>query len=429
MNAEGSVVLSENGRVVADIVLPDAPLYAERFAAEELKYHLEKALGATVEVHAESNSVSSCRRGHIYLGHTRAAEKVGLLAKPLGLEERLLRTVGNDLYLLGNDSRIPQVHFNNFKKARSTGTLYAVYDFLENEMGVRWLWPGKTGEVIPKRSTVRLGGIDRRGVEPLEVRGYYFSGIKEPIGFAKAENAEKFVREQTKFLLRQRMGCRYEFYEGHVFTKWWEKYGNDHPEYFNLLPNGKRMPLRSPSIVTMCVSEPGVWRQKVAEWIAGWKAGAENHARYPHYPFVNCCENDSVGLCTCARCRAWDGPDPRFEASDYWSGRLNEVFEEKYINSKEKMALGLSVGGRWVLPRSPVDDSKAASLADRYVRFYNEIAKLAKKECSEAKAMGYAYANYIEPPLKTRVGEDTVIIFVPRSYFPYDQEESRAFRE
>ena len=33
-----------------------------------------------------------------------------------------------------------------------------------------------------------------------------------------------------------------------------------------------------------------------------------------------------------------------------------------------------------------------------------------------AKAIGYAYVNYIDPPLKTRVGPDTVIIFVPRSY-------------
>ena len=426
---EGFAVLAENGRVVADIVLPDNPLYAERFAAEELKHHLEKALGATVEVLAESNGVSSCRTSHIYLGHTRAAEKAGLLAKPLKSEERLLRTVGNDLYLLGNDSRIPQVHFNNFLKARSTGTLYAVYDFLENEMGVRWLWPGKTGEVIPKRATVRLGGIDRRGVEPLEVRGTYPWVVRfnEPVGFARAENDRKIVREETKFYLRHRFGRRSEFYEGHSFEKWWDKYGKDHPEYFNLLPNGSRMPVKAPSMVSMCVSEPGVWRQKVDDWYKEWKTYEGTYSLYPHYPFVNCCENDTVALCTCARCRAWDGPDPRFEKSDYWSGRMAADFDEKYVGKKNPP--GLSAGARWMLSRKPADASQAASLSDRYVRFYNEVAAVAKTVHPEAKALGYAYVNYIEPPLKTRVGEDTVIIYVQRSFFPYDQEESEVFRQ
>ena len=67
--------------------------------------------------------------------------------------------------------------------------------------------------------------------------------------------------------------------------------------------------------------------------------------------------------------------------------------------------------------------------SDRYVRFYNNVAAEAKQYNPEAKAIGYAYVNYIEPPLKTRVGPDTVIIFVPRSYFPYDGEESATFRK
>ena len=105
-------------------------------------------------------------------------------------------------------------------------------------------------------------------------------------------------------------------------------------------------------------------------------------------------------------------------------------FDEKWLGRKFTPDIGLSAGGRWVLPRTPWSDGeRAASLSDRYVRFYNEVAALAKQHTPEAKAIGYAYANYIDPPLKTRVGADTVIIFVPRSYFPYDDEESANFRK
>ena len=42
-----------------------------------------------------------------------------------------------------------------------TGTLLAVYNFLDCQMGVRWLWPGKLGEVVPKVSTIRIGNLDQ----------------------------------------------------------------------------------------------------------------------------------------------------------------------------------------------------------------------------------------------------------------------------
>ena len=185
------------------------------------------------------------------------------------------------------------------------------------------------------------------------------------------------------------------------------------------------MPHRAPELCTICVSEPGVWKQRVEEWRKWWdRASKQRHAPYP---WVNCCENDSAALCTCARCRSWDGPDPRFAKSPYWNGSMAKDFDEKWMG-KKFAGVGISAGGRWVLSRTPWNDEFAASLSDRYVRFYNEVAALAKQYNPEAKAIGYAYANYIDPPLKTRVGADTVIIFVPRSYFPYDAEESANFR-
>ena len=417
------VVLFENGAFAADVVLPANPGGVEKLAAEELVHHLEKAFGAKVEVTEEPQFVPGRHPYHLFLGATAAARAAGLPVGRLADEERILKSVGNGLYLLGGDADTDYGAARNVKSVAARGTLYAVYDFLENELGVRWLWPGDAGEVVPRHRNLRIGPIDRGGTEPLEVRTYYMGLGKEKVGFVREENAKRFFEAQNLFLLRQRLGKRRDFNSGHSFSQWWNRFGTAHPEYFNLLPNGKRIPHRAPQLVSMCVSEPGVWKTRVEEWRGWWKKASAS--RHPPYPWVNCCENDTPGMCTCAKCRAWDGPDPRFALNEYWNGSMAGDFE-KYMGVK--LTCGMSAGGRWVITPVPPRDDLAASLSDRYVRFYNEVAAEAKRYEPEAKAIGYAYANYLDPPLRTRVGPDTVIIFVPRSYFPYDREESETFR-
>ena len=421
------VVIFENGVYKADIVLPTSPNGVERFAAEELKYHFRKAFGKEPEVIGENLLKTKGHSFHVYIGATKAAIEAELPVGKLNDEECVVKTSGDGLYLLGGDADTTYDEVMELGSVAMRGTLYAVYDFLENEMGVKWLWPGEIGVVVPKRTELKIGEINRSGQEPLESRGFIIRRNKEKIGFLKDENAQKFFQEQNKFLVRQRHGKRRAFKAGHSFGNWWQKYHKDHPEYFNLLPNGKRIPQRSPRLCTICVSEPGVRLQRVKEWREWWTKASK--LRHPFLPWVNCCENDAAALCVCERCRSWDGPDPRFEKSPYWNGSLAKDFDEKYMGRKFHVEMGLSNGSRWgSYPTLPTAEF-AASLSDRYVRFYNEVAAEAKKYNPEAKAIGYAYANYIEPPMKTRVGRDTIIIFVPRSYFPYDKEESTEFRK
>ena len=422
-----SVTIFEDGLYHADVVVPEKIGGVEKYAVEELVYHFSKAFGKKPEVVGEDGYDPARYPFHIYIGATKAASANGLPVGKLADEEHCIKTVGNGLYLLGGDADTTYDEVKNVWGVAMRGTLYAVYDFLENEMGVKWLWPGPTGEVVPRRRSLQLGGISRRGREPMELR-YYFNFLcnyKIKVGFSSEETAKAFFDEQQKLLLRQRHGLRRDFKSGHSFSHWWKKYGKSHPEYFNLLPNGMRMPHRSPELCTMCVSEPGVCRQRVEEWREWWSKASL--MRHPPHPWVNCCESDAAGLCTCERCRSWDGPDPRFAKNRYWNGSMATDFDEKWLG--KKFTFGLSAGGRWTITKEPPSDEFAASLSDRYVHFYNNVAAEAKKYNPEAKAIGYAYVNYIEPPLKTRVGPDTVIIFVPRSYFPYDEEESANFRK
>jgi hypothetical protein len=36
------------------------------------------------------------------------------------------------------------------------GTSFAVYRFLDRWLGIRWLWPGENGEVVPKASSLLI---------------------------------------------------------------------------------------------------------------------------------------------------------------------------------------------------------------------------------------------------------------------------------
>jgi hypothetical protein len=430
--ASVAFVVAEDGVPQADIVVPSKLSGAVQYAAEELKYHLDKAFGADFEIVGEDKFDSAARPYHFYLGATAAAAKAGLPGRELKPDERMLRTSGNGFFLLGDDSNIGYNSIPYTWTVRSLGTLYAVYDFLETNLEVKWIWPGPTGEVIPKRRSMALKAIDRSGIEPLDER--YFHGTASwggKYGFSSLEALDAFYAAQSKFLVRHRHGRRVKSKSGHAFADWWERFGETHPEYFNLLPDGTRRPFHHPSLVTMCCSEPGVWKQKVADWLEWWQKTGKPQW---YVPWVNCCENDSAGLCMCPNCRAWDPPDPRFEQCPYWKGG----FTREYMDSLWKQsgpnhgewALSWIVGdNRWDIPEHDSNLKPTAPLSDRYARFYNHIQEEVCKHNSEARVIGYAYENYVEAPQMTKVDPRVIIEYVPRSYMPYDKTESAFFRK
>ena len=424
-------LVAQGGVPKADIVIPAKPLDAVLYAADELKYHLDKAFGADFRIVSEDACADGGMPYHFFLGDTKAAKAAGILGRDLKPDERYLKHEGNGLYLVGRDSNISRSAIPNTQTFRSLGTLYAVYDFLETELKVMWIWPGETGEVIPKRSSLAVHGLERGGIEPLDERYFWGTTGGELIGFSNRQAYDRFFAAQTKFLVRHRLGRRLNTITGHSFGDWWKRFGKEHPEYFNLLPDGTRRPLHLQTLVTMCCSEPGVWKQKAADWNEWWqKTGKVGGFE----PWVSCCENDSAGLCTCAKCRAWDPPDPRFGQHPYWKGGLTREFldslwKEKGPNHGE-WALSWFVGdNRWDIPEHDSNVKPVAPLSDRYANFYNHIQAEAVKYEPRARVVGYAYENYVEAPQMTKVDPRVIIEYVPRSYLPYDKTESEFFRK
>ena len=427
-------LVATDGVPKADIVIPENPKDAVRYAAEELKHHLDKAFDASFKIVTEDAIGESGMTYHFFLGDTKAAASAGIPSRELKMDERCLRHKGCGLYLIGRDTNTGRADITNVQTVKSLGTLYAVYDFLETELGVMWIWPGETGEVIPNRSSLAVSTLDRGGVEPLDQRYFYvtYGGERgKKIGFSNLQAFNRFFEAQSKFVLRHRHGRRINTMSGHSFENWWERFGKDHPEYFNLLPYGERRPFHLPLNVTMCCAEPGVWRQKAADWIAWWR---ETGKKGGYEPWVNCCENDSAGLCTCEKCRAWDPPDPRFRQHPYWNGSLTREFLDSLWKepgpNHGDWALSWMVGdNRWDIPEHDANLKPVAPLSDRYANFYNHIqAEIVQYE-PKARVIGYAYENYVEAPQKTMIDPRVIIEYVPRSYLPYDKTESEFFRK
>ncbi len=375
-HASFGVELVRNGKAVATIVIPEQALPIEAYAAKELQYHVEASTGATLPIvsgPAKDNSPS-----HVYLGNCTRAGTAGVDPSGLPGNGYIVKTLGSDLYIAGKDS--PGDPLNNDTRA---GTLFGLYDLLESNMHVAWLWPGKLGEVIPKAKDLSLTPADAT-VQPR----YWFKEWRA----GRAEGERVWLRRQ-RFGRTQRPGY------GHAFGKYWERFNQTHPEFFAMLPDGtRRLEPHSdgPEWNHMCVSEPGFWQQIIDDWKA--KGSPE---------FLNVCENDGWAGCACARCLSWDEPDPE-----------NPVpFDKRLDAAREQFEHGRS----WQL--------QMGSLSDRYARFWKTVTDEAVKIRPDVTVISYAYDNYRKPPVKAMLSANVLLGFVPDAVFPYSKIESELFQK
>lgn len=418
--AKHDFVVAAHGKLRADIVLSAKPTDVERFAADELADHLAKAVGTRPEIVREGEFVAGRFPFHFFVGRTDAARAAGLADRMLEPEERIVRQVGNGLYFLGGDIEVKYDKIACDGHTSAYGTIYAVYDLLDNEVGVKWLWAGETGTYVPKNPDLAFARIDRSGREPLTLRSMYgisYAGGRAVFGFSNEKTQKAYAKAVQRFFLRHRLGRRKYVRVGHSFMKHYDQYGKEHPEWFQMFPDGTRGTFTDrPGLgrdLTMCVSNPELVKQIVKDNLSVLKSD---------FPLVNICENDTPGMCACPNCRAWDSKDPRFEMNDYWQNRDPEA---KLHFGRFGRIADCRWGESSVKPFSPYP----ASVSDRYAKFYNAVLKEARKVNPKARVISYAYANYVEGPTETKVDPGVIIDVVPRHYFPYDQEEMDFFRK
>ncbi len=267
------VWLARNGQARVAIHCSPEATSPELHAARELAAHLGEITGARFELH--TNATVAPRRA-IVVGAGTLARKYfpDVNLAQAGPEEFVQRTRGQRLLLAGG---------------RPRGTLYAVYRFLQEQCGVRWWMPWATN--VPKRSTLRVPELNRRGQPAFEYREpYWYAGfdalwkVRNGInGHMPAIPAEWGGSIQYK-------GFAHTFYA--LVPP--EKYFPQHPEWYSLI-KGKRTWERA----QLCLSNPAL-RDFVVARVKEWLRES------PEAAIVSVTQNDWHGACECADCRALD---------------------------------------------------------------------------------------------------------------------------
>lgn len=376
ITTHASVPIITNGKSDAVIVTSDRPSEVASYAANELALHIEKATGVRLSIIKEGTTDPA--RAHVFVGDCKSSRDAGINVKSLTPEAFILRTHGSDLFIVGDDKNDDPLDADT-----RAGTLWGVYEWLDRALHVRWLWPAEDGTFVPKTNTIIATDVSETVPMKLFQRkiraGLGMESEHPAMGFTKA-GFENYSRDQTIFLRRHRMGRSFAMGYGHAFTDWWPKYGKEHPEWFQLREDGKRGPKKSTSRYSMCVSNPEFQQQLVSNWQA--KGGK----------FINACENDILGQCSCTVCRALDGPAP----ADYLT----------YYSPSSKM-----IGSSFV--------------SDRYAHFWLNVQQLAAKTDPDATVISYVYFNYFQAPTSgVKLNPHILLGFCPSGgFFPRSEAE------
>ena len=330
------LVLAENGQTRYAIVIAAKACEAEQYAAKELAHFLKDMTGAEFPTKLDDALVSNFE---IVLGNTnrKALDEFPPQLKPQAWEGFTILPEDARLYIMGN---IPRA------------TLYGVYDFLEQELGVRFITPEFTH--VPRRAVLKVDIIPRRFDPVLEYRALW--GVQgSDWAIRNRLNAVGEVIPAEKML----GGVRYAGPPWHTFNSLVpvEKYFKDHPEYFSM-KNGKRISERT----QLCLTNPEVY-QITLDALRNWIQGAmkSSHHNPDTLLMVSITQNDWTNWCECPNCKA--------------------------IDQQEGGPTG------------------------SYMRFVNKVAEALDKDFPNVAVVMFGYAYTQDPPKKTRPRDNVIVMF------------------
>ena len=300
--------LVSQGRALARIVMSPAASAPEKEACAELQHYLEVSTGATLPIVAESDG------DRILLGRDACPEDVRRELDALPAEGFLVRVLPDGaLVLAGRDP---------------AGTRHAVCDFLEHELGVRWLWPGELGEVVPGRANLRVSNVSRSAAPAFRWRdlgpdGPLWGALEEHEAARTLGISMAHQRESARWQRRMRFGG-HRVKSGHAFAYILPptRYGRKHPEYYALV-GGKRQcdpkNFDGKHGCQPCPSHPDVIEITTAYC-------REYCDAHPECDVVSIAFNDSLVLCECDLCHEQNAPEAN--AADRMLRLANSVAEK-----------------------------------------------------------------------------------------------------
>jgi hypothetical protein len=365
------------------------------FAADELNKHFNLIFGNSVPVIDQSAEGTGSFKYKIFIGIQPKD-----FNRDLDDEEAVYICMGSELYVFGDDliqvraedvspgrygnqilDEVLQMDFNR------TGTLFALYLFLENELGVKWLKPGDDGIFYSPDTIVTLTekvvswkpDLFQRNIRA----GYFQSGRSKfaPEDFTLTpEQSRKKAADENIWLRRMRFGRSKYIQFGHAFTSYWERYKDTDPGIFALNGKGERAPLGREERVKMCPSSPDLANIVVENWLANRKQAPHRHSNS-----ISGCENDTDGFgdaewCHCKGCLALDAHKEGETLKDH--------------------------------------------LTDRYTFFWNNLVQEAHEHQEDIMVSCYAYQETLLPPRNIRLNPGIVVEFIPRMAGDFEKTQA-----
>jgi hypothetical protein len=337
-----SLVLIENGIPKAAIVISQTANDKVKFAAEELQTYLEKVTGVELPITIDTVTINQVV---ISVGRTKFSESVSMDTDKLGAEGFIIQTNERSIALVGKDDQ---------------GTQFAVYDFLEKFLGIRWYWPGELGEFVPEKKTITLGKIYIRE-EP-----DFLWRHRMPIPQGDFTIDKGFLEKVALWEKRNKWGGSMPITGYHEWGNMVppSKYAIAHPEYYGLV-DGERecdpATFNGTHRCQLCTSNPEVLII-AADYVINY------FDKHPETTVLNISPNDGGGFCECEQCRNLD------------SGRLRsdkpDIPIEEMKNQPEKYSV----------------------LTDRIFSFANRIAEKLQQKHPGKFVTNYAYSRFRDPP-------------------------------
>lgn len=244
------------------IVLEEGASAVELYAARELQTWIREVSGVELSIAAEAGPgkrlILSCE-------------------DPQGREDGFVyRSDGGDIRFIGKSPR---------------GTLYAVYAFLENELGCRWY--SSRVSVAPHRDTWRFGKLDCQESPGIRIRDNCVLDVRtNPVFSARMRN--NFVRIPSPDGEGTIPGSAEGYWGVHALGTHVnvDKYFATHPEYF-CLRDGKRYG----GYGQPCLSNPDVLQVTI-------ESVRRIMREQPDYLIYSVEQNDNQLYCQCDECQA-----------------------------------------------------------------------------------------------------------------------------
>jgi Domain of unknown function (DUF4838)/Glycosyl hydrolase family 67 N-terminus len=274
--SDEKIVLINEGVSNFVIYLSSESSVSEKFAAEELSKYIKLSTGAELKIQLIKND-SEIHKPGVILGNNSYIQShySDINYQTLGEEGFVFEFHENEIIIAGSKTR---------------GTLYGVYQFLENYLNIRFYDPEFTQ--IPKTDSINVPNLSKTHIPAFQYRMVTYLNLLDPAFSVKLKvNMNPFAEDEH--------GGGYLISPAHMTHTFYQlvdpkKYFKEHPEYFALV-DGERIQ----NMGQLCLTNPEVIKIATESVLRWFKED-------PRVMSMGVVQNDVNNYCECDQCKDFE---------------------------------------------------------------------------------------------------------------------------